>query len=530
MSEQPSLRFLYFVSLVASGCGFMTQTLVSGFWTTAFSQDTLHFSLNLAFYFLSLGVGSLLSTKIQKPVAAHLLTIATALCVWEALSISILRVAITSFGEIGLFPILVVSIAGTLTGLILPLTLRVGEGRKGLSLSLLFFCDYLAAIAFTMVFTFVLLIPLGYGRTALLVGLVGLVCLAFFVLANRDRWAVVTLFAAAMAPIPFHLFARDVGERFRDPKDQSTVLFSKQSHYQKLVFMEEKGEGSFFPGAPQHVLYLDGFVQFSSYDEQTYHVCIANIPQAAAESVGNPSKRALILGGGDGLAARNLLASPRIETIDLVELDPEMIDFAKTHPMMRSLNLDALGSHRVHVTVADAFQWVRGQHEPYDIVIIDFPHAKNLALARLFSAEFYSHVKRLVKPDGFISIQAGPSVDLSDKSLMSVAAPAASIRNTLRAIGFSADIYVSPRDEEAFVLGTPLPNFDMLAFSKKIGIVGLSGLGLICTYNSKWRIPAAEITTLNTLKISSYMYDWYRKANPTMFFNFRGQKSIFLPE
>src|SRR5205823_4346874 len=134
-------------------------------------------------------------------------------------------------------------------------------------------------------------------------------------------------------------------------------------------------------------------------DEQTYHACIANIPETAAEYVGNGAHEALILGGGDGLVARNLLSMSRIKKVTQVELDPKMIELSLTNPVMRKYNLDSLRSPRVDIVMDDAFNWIRRNGKQYDLVIIDFPHPRNITLSRLFSAEFYGAVKRSLKSD-----------------------------------------------------------------------------------------------------------------------------------
>jgi len=84
--------------------------------------------------------------------------------------------------------------------------------------------------------------------------------------------------------------------------EPAKILVSKQSHYQKIVLTEEVGSNPFFPDSKEHVLYLDGFLQFNSLHEQAYHACIANIPMSAAEYVGTPARDALILGGGGWLS------------------------------------------------------------------------------------------------------------------------------------------------------------------------------------------------------------------------------------
>ena len=149
----------------------MTQMLTSGYWTTAFSHDVFYFSVNLATYFLALGLGSLFSNRFEKPSLRQLAYVIVALNLVCGITIPFLRESIKHFGNNILFPQLVVMCAGLLNGMVIPLTLKMGENYRRMSLGSLFFIDYSAATIFALLFTFVFLIPLGYSRTSLLLSL-----------------------------------------------------------------------------------------------------------------------------------------------------------------------------------------------------------------------------------------------------------------------------------------------------------------------------------------------------------------------
>ncbi len=530
MKRGSSILLLYALSVLGSGVGFMTQTLVSGFWSTAFSQDVTFYSINLAFYFLALGIGTRLSERFGRPTVGRLIGLTTALCLWCGLSISILRWGIFRFNQATPIAILVVGVAGAVAGGILPLTLNLGRGDRRMNLGRLFFFDYLAAIAFTLLFTFVLLIPLGYSRTALAVGGSGLVVtVALSAYAGAlPVWRATLSVAAFALPV-----LASIGmARLATPPNTGPVkvVWSKQSHYQKIVLTESTAGGNaVFPGIPQHTLYLDGFVQFSSGSEQLYHFCIANLPVTAAADRGHAVKRALILGGGDGLVARNLIAIPQVEKVRMVELDPEMIRLARTDERLRRYNLDSLRNPKVEVTVADAFTWV-GQHaERYDLIVIDFPSPKNLALARLFSVEFYRRVFDRLNPGGFLTIQAGPYFAPGNDTT-AISRITAGIAQAVEAAGLKASIYFTPRDADAFVLASSDPDFSMDSFAAKVGIVAGGPLSGMCAYDPQGRRPATELNTLNTLPLARDAVAWYREAGGNSFFHFSDSFGVFLPD
>jgi len=113
---------------------------------------------------------------------------------------------------------------------------------------------------------------------------------------------------------------------------------------------------------------------------------------------GNSAHSVLVL-GGDGLAARELLRQPGVDKIVQVELDPAVIELACT--TMRSANGGSLDNPRVHVITDDAMTWLRGpQHGSFDAVIVDLPDPDTPVLGRLYSTEFYALVSRALAPGG----------------------------------------------------------------------------------------------------------------------------------
>ncbi len=126
-------------------------------------------------------------------------------------------------------------------------------------------------------------------------------------------------------------------------------------------------------------------------------------------ALGDDARSVLILGGGDGLAARELLRTPRVQRIVQVELDPAVIDLARGP--LRDINGGALDDPRVEVVVDDALTWLRSPAEApaggFDAVVIDLPDPDNPALGRLYSTEFYLLVARVLSPDALVAVQAG---------------------------------------------------------------------------------------------------------------------------
>lgn len=513
----------------------MTQMLISGYWTTAFSEDVFHYSINLASYLFALGVGSSVSKKIKHAKVETLSTVVFLVAFLSGASIPLLRLTIKAFGNAFVFPVLLLLLSGILCGMIIPLALRLLEKSTKASLGLLFFVDYSAATIFTFLFTFVFLVPLGYTKTGLLMCFIS--SLSVFCILKRlkaVRLPTLIFLVVGMGGVGSIVsFAYVTVAPTSDRTGVAKVILNEQSYYQKILMTEEYRISSRRLPIKEQILFLDGFVQFSSEGEANYHFCIANVPCLAATHSKKVIRQALVLGGGDGLVVRNLLDKNTIEKITLVELDPAMIRLAKENPILKSYNQDSLNKPRVEIIVADAFRWVMEQYKSprnkYDLIVIDFPLPKNFTLARLFSAEFYRAVFELLAPDSFVTIQAGPSYLLEDERHITVSKITSSILKTVRTVGASAFPYVSPDEREAFVLATNHKNFSMEDFSREQGFLGNAPLSVICRYEPKWLIPEVEINTLNTLPLSRYMYEWH-KTNADKLFFYRGNHLIFLPD
>ena len=116
-----------------------------------------------------------------------------------------------------------------------------------------------------------------------------------------------------------------------------------------------------------------------------------------------------MLGGGDGLAVREILRYPDVETVTLVDLDPAMTDMARRVSVMRELNEESLDDPRVTVINDDAMVWLdeNGDSvEAYDVVIIDFPDPNNFSLGKLYTSRFYGLLQRVMHPGTAVIVQA----------------------------------------------------------------------------------------------------------------------------
>ena len=234
---------------------------------------------------------------------------------------------------------------------------------------------------------------------------------------------------------------------YKDP-----ITFTKTTLYQRIVLTENRS-GDFY-------LYINGHLQFSSLDEHIYHEFIVHPAMISSAD----KKRVLVLGGGDGLAVREILKYPEVESVTLVDIDPEMTTLAMAHPKLNALNNNSLGGARVsvldpngilpgdkvnlemqgrgffrrqrvdksidvHIVNIDAYKFVESISGIYDVIIIDFPDPNDLSLSKLYSLEFYSLLKNKLAFGGLLVQQSSSPTFAKEAFLV--------IGRTLQAAGYS---------------------------------------------------------------------------------------------
>ena len=395
------------VILLISVCvvGFCTiiYELLIGTVSSYFLGDSVkQFSLVIGLTMTAIGAGTLLSRTIVKNLIYNFIVIEILLAVIGGLSVPVLYFAYT-VKEL-YYPAMCIMIfaIGCLIGLEIPLLTRIMESYYDLrnNISNVLSLDYLGAFFATMTFPFLLLPFLGVFETSLFAGFLNLTVAALNFYWFRDKLSVkkslklilasvlVFLFLALaffMSPALMRFWERNV---FAD-----RVIFSKQTKYQKVVMTKNKDDIR---------MYIDGNIQFSSVDEHRYHELLVHIPMSLAAHMEN----ILVLGGGDGMAVREILKYGGVRKITLVDLDKEITNFASQNAYMRKINQDSLLNPKVEIINADAFSFVQNSGKIYDIIISDLPDPNNTSLARLYSKEFYKIVRGKLSKQGVFVTQA----------------------------------------------------------------------------------------------------------------------------
>jgi len=174
---------------------------------------------------------------------------------------------------------------------------------------------------------------------------------------------------------------------------QDNIVLARQTPYQRIIVTRWHDDTR---------LFIDGNLQFSSVDEHRYHEALVHPAMAASSG----ARRVLILGGGDGMTAREVLKYSQIESIDLVDLDAEMIRLFRERPMLAELSHNALLNDKVKVHIEDAGKFLEQSDASWDVIFLDLPDPNNLSLARLYTNSFYKLLSQHLSVNGIAVTQA----------------------------------------------------------------------------------------------------------------------------
>lgn len=401
-----------------AACGLIYELALLTLATTVLGGGIVATSLIVAGFVAALGLGALLAKPFVDRAASTFVWVEGALGLVGGVSATLLYVAFTTLGsQTGSLVVLVLATAaiGALVGAEVPLLMALlqagrlsGAEETGRTLANLNAADYLGAVVGGLLWPFLLLPTMGMQQAAAVTGLVNIAAAAILLalvlrhFLTRARAVAAGLVLALVAALLASLLVAvdDVTEWSRARLYPDPVIAHTQSAYQEIVVTRAK-----YNGRTDRRLYLDGTLQYSSLDEYRYTESLV-LPAVA----GRPSD-VLVLGGGDGLAARDLLGVPGIRRVVQVELDPAVLRIARTH--LRADNEGALEDPRVDVVVDDAFAWLRRGGDGavpvggFGAVLVDLPDPRNPALSRLYSQEFYGLVRQVVRDDGLMVVQSG---------------------------------------------------------------------------------------------------------------------------
>ena len=429
ISDSPqSLGVALKVCLFATGCAaivaeYTLATLASYLIGNAIIQWTLVISLML----FSMGLGSRATRNIKEKLLDRYIAVEYVLSLLCAFSAIFCYSAAAFTQNIGIVVYGSACMIGFFTGMELPLITRVNNNYQPLrdNIASVMEYDYYGALIGGGLFAFLLLPFLGLTYTPILLGTInllvaGLILWKFSSFLTQPKifgvGFVISLTLVIIASIsakPIVLYGEQ--SKYRDP-----IVYEEQTRYQKIVITKWKNN---------YWLFLNGSEQFSTYDEERYHEPLIH----PAMTLAKERKQILVLGGGDGLAVREILKYSKVQSIDLVDLDPAITKLAQTHKIFLNVNKSSLLNPKVNVVNQDAYHYVNQIEKLFDVIVLDLPDPKTVSLSLLYSTGFYKSLKRRLKPFGVVVTQATSPL-YSSKAFLC-------ILKSMRTAGFSSIPY-----------------------------------------------------------------------------------------
>jgi spermidine synthase len=493
---------IYVTVVVVATAGLVYELVAATAASYLLGDSITQFSTVIGAYLFAMGIGSFLSRWIHRGVASRFIEIEIVVGLVGGWAAALLFFA---FGQTPHFRVVLyglVGVIGILVGLEIPLLLRLLRERfvfrelvaRVLSL------DYVGALAASILFPLLLVPRMGLIRTCLVAGFanaaVGLWSTWIFGRDLRRPGYLRALAAAAMVCLGAGaLLAERLTEWAEERLYADDIILARTSPYQRIVLTRWGDDVR---------LFLNGHLQFSSRDEYRYHEALVH-PALAAHPA---PARVLVLGGGDGLAVREILRYPAVRSVTVVDLDPEMTRLFSSNPLLTALNDQALRDPRVGIVNADAFIWIAGESRQFDVVIADFPDPHNFSLGKLYSRTFYRLLRARLAPGGLAALQA-TSPMFARRSFWCIVA-------TTRSAGFDAHpyhAYVPSFGEWGFVLLATAPYRPPASYPSGLRFLTVAATPALFAFPPDMAPVPVEVNRLdNQVLVHYYGSEWQRLA------------------
>lgn len=445
-----ALLLLISVFVIAT-CGLIYELIAGTLASYLLGDSITQFSTIIGCYLFAMGIGSWLSHYITRNLLGFFIKVEILVGLIGGCSAAFLFLLFEHVYSFRVMLYCVVAIIGILVGIEIPILLRILKDRfefKDL-VSKVFTFDYIGALFASILFPMVLVPYLGLVKSSFLFGILNVLVALWVLCAIKEEIPASKLhMLSAITVLIGLLFGFVYSEKITSLSEantyQGTIIHAQSSPYQRIVLTKQ---------AEDVRLYLNANLQFSSLDEYRYHEALVH---PVLSSVA-PLKHVLIIGGGDGLAVREVLKYPSVESITLVDLDAAMTQLFSRNEMLMALNQRALLSPKLTIHNRDAFLWLKDyqaqrQHLRFDAVIIDMPDPSNFSVGKLYSVTFYKLLHRVMHPHSLVVVQSTSPL-VARKSFWCV-------NHTLNAAGFKTTpyhAYIPSFGEWGFVIASHMP-------------------------------------------------------------------------
>jgi len=442
-SKTKEVALLFGTFLIAI-CGLIYQLLESTLSSYLLGDSIYHFSLVIGLFMSSMGIGSWLSRFIEENLERAFVQLQLSIAIVGGFSAFILFFAFAYIDNYSAFLYLITISLGTMLGIEIPLIIRILKENFSLktNISNVFTVDYIGALFASLLFPLVLVPKLGLMQTSFLFGMINLFvgAMAWYIFRNllgkRYMFYLIIVFSILLTGFwkSSKLTTMIENRLYKD-----NIIYSEQTAYQKIVVTGSKGRVQF---------YINGAIQFDSIDEHRYHESLVHPAMMSAKAHEN----ILIIGGGDGMALREVLKYDDVSKVTLVDLDPVITTLFKEHKELSKLNSHSFRDEKVMVFNQDAWKFIESTEQLFDVIIVDLPDPNNISLSRLYSQTFYQLLKNKLSKSGVIVTQATSPL-FTHKAFWSIKKTMESIELYTKAY----HTYVPSFGEWGFVLGGRFP-------------------------------------------------------------------------
>ena len=389
---------LLFATFIIAICGLVYELLESTLSSYLLGDSIYHFSLIIGLFMSSMGVGAWISRFIENRLERAFVVLQMSIAMLGGFSAFALFYAFAYINNYEAFLYLITIVLGSMLGTEIPLIVRILKESFSLktNISNVFTLDYIGALFAALLFPLVLVPQLGLMQTSFLFGgfnlLVGAMAWYIFREDLGKKYLLPLILIASIILLGF-LKSNRLTTMIENKLYQNNIIYSKQTPYQKIVVTAHNGRIQF---------YINGAIQFDSIDEHRYHESLVH----PIMNMVKHHENVLIIGGGDGLALREVLKYDDVKKATLVDLDPAITTLFKTHPTLSTLNHHAYDNPKVSVITMDAWKFLEKSQKYYDVIIIDLPDPNNISLSRLYTQSFYRLVKSHLSRAGAMVTQA----------------------------------------------------------------------------------------------------------------------------
>jgi spermidine synthase len=389
------------IAIFATGCaGIVAEFVLSTLATYLIGNAVFQWTIVMSLMLFAMGLGS----RLSKLFTYRLLD--TFILVEFGLSILCSSSAVLAYGlaaytaHINLIIYLMAMVIGALIGFEIPLVMRLNDAHEELrtNIAAVMEKDYYGSLLGGLFFAFFALPYLGLTYTPIILGAINflvasLLLWSFFHLIQRKKVVVSAFAASCLFLIFLAVLAKPIIMYSEQRQYKDKIIYAQQTPYQKIVITQWKD---------YYWLFINGQEQFSSFDEEKYHEPLVH----PAMKLSANRDKILILGGGDGLALREVLKYSDVKSVTMVDLDPAMTDLAAKHSVLVDINNASMNDPRLKVVNQDAGAFLKEDDHYYGAVIIDLPDPDTIELMHLYCVNFYRLVARHLRPGGVMVTQA----------------------------------------------------------------------------------------------------------------------------